>query len=353
MKRILITGGAGFVGSNLAIGLKKEFSSCTVTAFDNLKRLGSEQNVSRLRSAGVDFVHGDVRVYNDIISAGEFDTLIECSAEPSVAAGYDSAPNYLIDTNLTGMVNCLEAARTRGANVIFLSSSRVYPKKALNGLKFSETKTRFELDNDQDVPGATSAGVSEEFGMSGARSLYGATKLCGELLLKEYMDAYGMKGIINRCGVISGPWQMGKVDQGFVALWAAKHLFGGELKYIGFGGSGKQVRDVLHIDDLLALIKLQLKSFGKLSGEIFNVGGGLKVSTSLLELTELCRKVTGKKIRITKEPRTKDYDIKLYVTDNRKITKMTGWAPKKNMEAVVTDICKWLGKNKERYRGII
>jgi len=353
MKNILITGGAGFVGSNLAIGLKKEYPASTVTAFDNLKRRGSEHNVARLGSSSVEFVHGDVRILSDIQSAGKFDTLIECSAEPSVAAGYTSEPNYLIDTNLAGMVNCLEAARLNKAGVIFLSSSRVYPKKALNGLEFSETKTRYELKDEQHVQGAGSAGISEEFGLNGARSLYGTTKLCGELLLQEYIDAYGMKGIINRCGVISGPWQMGKVDQGFVALWSAKHMFGGDLKYIGFGGKGKQVRDVLHIDDLLRLIKIELKNMNKLSGEIFNAGGGIKSSTSLVELTELCRKATGKKVMIKKEPRTKDYDIRLYVTDNSKVTKMTGWAPKKDMETIVKDICKWLKGNKGIYKGII
>ena len=96
---------------------------------------------------------------------------------------------------------------------------------------------------------------------------------------------YGLRAVINRCGVISGPWQMGKVDQGFVVLWLSRHLFGGPLSYMGFGGHGLQVRDVLHVDDLYDLIVRQLNGLNEYSGSLFNVGGGMASSVSLRELT--------------------------------------------------------------------
>ena len=109
--RILITGGAGFVGSSLALMLKRDRADVQICAFDNLKRRGSELALERLRAHGVDFVHGDVRSPDDLADAGAFDLLLECSAEPSVHAGYDGSPAYVLQTNLTGTINCLEAAR--------------------------------------------------------------------------------------------------------------------------------------------------------------------------------------------------------------------------------------------------
>src|SRR6202008_348292 len=105
---------------------------------------------------------------------------------------------------------------------------------------------------------------------AGSRSLYGASKLASELLIEEYRTMYGLRAIVNRCGVIAGPWQMGKVDQGFVVLWAARHLFGQPLTYTGFGGDGPQVRDVLHIADLFELIKIELDNLSRLNGSVFN-----------------------------------------------------------------------------------
>ena len=132
----------------------------------------------------------------------------------------------------------------------------------------------------------------------GVRSLYGATKFAAELLMLEYIDVYGIRGVIDRCGVIAGSWQMGKVDQGFVALWVLSHFFYRRLNYIGFNGTGKQVRDILHIKDLVDLIDIQLCNSSNINGEIYNVGGGIKNTVSLLELTEICLDVLGNKIEI-------------------------------------------------------
>src|SRR6266567_4595852 len=126
-----------------------------MTAFDSLHRRGSELNLPRLRQGGVRFVHGDVREPGDLKAAGEFDALIECSAEPSALAGYDGATSFVVKTNVLGAFHCLEAAARCGAQVVFLSSSRVYPVAALNGLAFREAETRFELLDRQELSGAS------------------------------------------------------------------------------------------------------------------------------------------------------------------------------------------------------
>ncbi|HMB44658.1 MAG TPA: NAD-dependent epimerase/dehydratase family protein [Candidatus Methanoperedens sp.] len=351
--KILITGGAGFVGSNLAIEFKKNRKDVEIIAFDNLKRRGSELNISRLKTKGIEFIHGDIRNKEDFEALGNSDVVIECSAEPSVMAGVDSSPEYLLNTNLLGTVNCLEYVRKSGADVIFLSSSRVYPVRTINNLKFVEKPTRFELSDDQDVPGVSSNGITEEFSLNGTRTLYGATKLASELLLQEYIETYGLRGVINRCGVLTGSWQMGKVDQGVVVLWVAKHLFNQSLSYIGYGGKGKQVRDILHVKDLYRLLEIQINNMDSHNGEIYNVGGGLERTISLLELTALCQKYTGHKISIERVNEDRAGDIRIYITDNSKISKKTGWKPEITIDQIIPEISGWIEKNSKHLRLIL
>ena len=142
--------------------------------------------------------------------------------------------------------------------MIFLSTSRVYPVAPQLELELREEETRFALEPEQPVAGASEHGIAEDFPLEGARTLYGATKLAAELLLTEYADSFGVRATIDRCGVIAGPWQMGKVDQGVFTHWLLAHYAGRPLTYIGYGGTGKQVRDLLHVDDLCDLVIEQL-----------------------------------------------------------------------------------------------
>jgi CDP-paratose 2-epimerase len=343
---VLISGGAGFVGSNLALAWKRDRAGDTITALDNLRRRGSELALARLKAGGVAFRHGDIRMASDLADAGKFDLLLECSAEPSVQAGYDGAPAYVVDTNLTGTINCLNAARQHGAAVIFLSTSRVYPIARLAALPLTPRGERLTLAPDARGPGWSAQGIAEDFPLDGARSLYGATKLASELIVEEYRAMYGLKAVIDRCGVIAGPWQMGKVDQGFVVLWAARHLYGGALAYIGYGGHGHQVRDVLHVDDLYDLVCIQAGDPAAYGAGVFNVGGGAAVSTSLAELTELCRLATGRQIDIESQSETRAADIPFYVSDHGKITNATGWRPRRDMKRIVADVTDWLAAHR-------
>jgi len=351
--RILVTGGAGFVGSNLALEFKKNNPQSHVLALDNLKRRGSELNLPRLRQNGIEFLHGDIRNKEDLEGAGKADLIIECSAEPSVMAGYNSSPEYLINTNLLGTVNCLEYARKCDADVVFLSTSRVYPVKTINNLNFTETLTRFELSKEQSITGASYKGFSEDFPLHGPRTLYGATKLASELILQEYIEMYGIRGVINRCGLLTGSWQMGKVDQGVVVLWVAKHHYQQSLSYIGFGGQGKQVRDILHVKDLYRLLEIQVNDMDSHNGEIYNVGGGLELTVSLHELTQLCQEYTGHKIPVERINEDRAGDIRIYITDNSKITEKTGWKPEITVDQIIQEISGWIGDNSEQLRPIL
>lgn len=350
-KNILVTGGAGFVGSNICIRLKEHYPNINVTALDNLIRKGSQLNVPRLKKYGVSFIKGDVRYKKDLAIKG-IDFIIECSAEPSVMSGITSSPEYVLETNLIGAVNCFELARKTGSDVIFLSTSRVYPVELLNSLKYKEEAARFTLEGRQEIEGASDKGVEETFPLNGSRTFYGATKLSAELILAEYVENYGMKGAINRFGVIGGRWQMGKVDQGVVAYWMLQHVFGKQLKYIGFGGEGKQVRDILDIDDVFSLLDLQINNMSKFNGNTYNAGGGLKNSLSLKELTGYCQRLTGNTVPIEQVLEERAGDVRIYITDNSKITSETGWAPTKSVSQTLEKVYKWIVENKEELKDV-
>jgi CDP-paratose 2-epimerase len=250
-------------------------------------------------------------------------------------------------------LNVLEVCRRTKASLLFLSTSRVYPVEPIRAIRLEETATRFEIASKQELPGITRRGLSEDFPLQGVRSIYGATKLASELFIEEYAHAYGLRAVVNRCGVIAGPWQMGKVDQGVVALWVARHVYKRELSYIGYGGTGLQVRDVLHIDDLCDLVDVQIERLDELAGSVFNAGGGRDCSVSLCELTTLCQRETNESIAIRKVAETRPVDIPLYITDSSKLSRATGWSPRRSMEALVSDVHEWIRAHEPLLRPIL
>lgn len=353
-RNILVTGGAGFAGTALCIGLARAFPSATVTALDNLHRRGSELNLDRLRHSGVAFFHGDVRNLSDLLAVSPApDLIIECSAEPSAQAGYGCSADYLVDTNLNGCFHCLELARRTRADFIFISTSRVYPFTALNDLPFQEEQTRFVFDPAVAVTGVSSLGINEEFRLEGPRSLYGMTKLAAELMVEEFADAYGFRYVIDRFGLITGPHQMAKSDQGVIALWMAAHFYGRNLSYIGFGGAGKQVRDFLHVDDFCDLVVDQVQNIDLYKGQRYNVGGGVSNSLSLVETTALCQEITGQKIEIGSIAENRPADVRIYVTDSRRVSSINGWHPRCDAHKTLTDIHEWLRKSGETLRPLL
>lgn len=353
MKNILITGGCGFIGSNLAVDLAGR--GYGVTVFDNLSRCGTEILLKkRISPLGIEFVRGDVRNPNDLNSLkNDFALMIECSAEPSVLLGTrGEEARYLLEVNLQGAINCFEWARERRVPVIFLSSSRIYPYDRLNACHYMETATRFDFIDG--CPGVSPRGVQTEMPLQGVRSLYGASKLSAELILQEYAAQYNLPAIIDRCGVIAGPWQLGKIDQGVFTYWLASHYFRRPIKYIGFGGMGKQVRDLLHVQDLADLIAKQAQCLigdnPPCRGEVFNVGGARDVNLSLREATEICVEITGNRVEIGSVFENRPADIVWYVTDNGRTEQFFQWKPQRAARNILEDTYHWLKDNEADFK---
>jgi CDP-paratose 2-epimerase len=353
MTRVLITGGAGFVGANLGIALADRHPEWEVVALDNLTRRGSELNLPRLSEGGVAFVRGDVRRIDDLMSVAPIDKLVECSAEPSVLAT-QADTGYAVQTNLVGAHHCLELARRDAAEMVFLSTSRVYPVRPLNDrVKLIEAETRFEIAPEQELPGISERGISEKFPLDGARTFYGATKLGAEHLIEEYAESFGLRCVVDRCGVIGGPWQMGKVDQGVFTFWILSHYFGGELTYLGYGGTGKQVRDLLHVDDVVDLVDAQLTDPEHWAGVTVNVGGGRESSLSLVETTALCRELTGNEVPVGASEENRPGDVPLYISDCARLRGHTKWRPRAGARQVLEDTLQWMEENAELVRATL
>ena len=309
--------------------------------------------LDRLKHGGVHFTHGDVRNPEDFDQVKSADLVIDCAAEPSVQAGYGSGSAYVVHNNLFGTVNCLEFCRRHGAGLIFLSTSRVYPIAGLRALPLEDLGNRLELRESASGQGWSQNGVRTDFPLEGSRTLYGATKLASELLIQEYSAIYGLPAVINRCGVVAGPWQMGRVDQGFFTLFAARHLWRDPLQYIGFGGTGKQVRDVLHVDDLFDLVEWQARNLKGGTAPIWGVGGGHENSVSLKELSRLCAERCENPLEIGSTPETHPSDVPYYVNDNQAVTEETGWRPKRTIETLLEDVFHWLRERESELRPLL
>ena len=334
--KILITGGCGFVGSNIAIFLKKKLKKVNICSLDNLMRKGSSQNRNRLLKYNIKNYKINIEKYEKIKSLKKFDLVIDCCAEPAIEVS-KKEPDRVFSTNLIGTFNILKKCVTDKANIIFLSSSRVYSIKKLRALV---------RDLNIKSPLKIKKKITENFETESASSLYGFTKIASEKLIKEFFFNTNLKYLINRFGVISGPWQFGKQDQGFASLWVAKHFFKKRLSYIGFGGKGHQVRDIIHINDVCNIILLQIQNLKKINNQTFNIGGGERNKISLQDLTIKCEKITKNKIKISKNKRTSLFDIPYFVTDNSKIYKFYKWRPLHNVDRLLYDIYIWLKENK-------
>ena len=332
--KILITGGCGFVGSNLALFLKKK--GFTVHTLDNLTRKGSKYNSNLLKKQKIKNYKINISNIKKIKSLPKYDLILDCCAEAAVEISKNDF-DKVINTNLIGTINILKKSKNDKSKIIFISSSRIYPLEEMNKvIKNKNLKSKIKI----------SKMFSEKDKIIGPKTIYGLTKLCSEMLIEEFSYAYKLKYLINRCGVISGPLQFGKQDQGFVSLWIWRHLNKKKINYIGYGGYGNQIRDVLHIDDLSELILLQIKNINKINNKLFTVGGSKTSYTSLSQLTKLCQKITGNKIKMGKVSKTSSYDIPYYLSDNTHVSNTYRWKPKRNINQVVMDTFLWLKKNK-------
>ncbi len=336
--KILITGGCGFIGTNLSLYLiSKGFK---VNTLDNLSRKGSKHNLSLLKKKKIKNFNIDISNFKNIQKLPKYDLIIDCCAEAAVEISKKEI-DKVINTNLIGTFNILKKIKKDKSKIIFLSTSRVYPISETNKnfrSKIIKSKLKINKMFEENSP------------TTGAKTIYGVTKLSSEMLIEEFSFAFNIKYIINRLGVISGPLQFGKQDQGFVSLWVWKHINKNKMKYIGYGGYGHQIRDVLHISDLCELIFIQIKKFKRINNKLFTVGGSKKSYVSLIELTKICEQVTKNKIKFKKIKKTSIYDIPYYMSNNRLVTKTYNWKPKKNINNIVNDVYIWLKNNKYKIK---
>lgn len=340
--RVLITGACGFVGSEVARGLLEHCCDLELTGFDNLSRPGAEVNRRHLLRSGVKIIHGDVRSPSDFEGLSRVDWLIDAAANPSVLAGVDgqSSSRQVVEHNLFGTVNMLELCRRYGSTFTLLSTSRVYSIAALAGLEMATEGRRTVPKFSQAFPaGVTPSGISEACSTEAPVSLYGSTKLASETLALEYGEAFDHPVWINRCGVMAGAGQFGRPDQGIFSFWINSHLRRKPLRYIGFGGGGTQVRDVLHPRDLIPLLIRQHQSRSSDKPRICNFGGGVDNSKSLAELADWCdARFSPHEVSGSSEVRA--FDLPWVVMDSGRAHETWGWEPVTSVEHVLEEIAR-------------
>ena len=353
---VLVTGGCGFIGSHVALHLREKGHK--VSAMDNLVRRGAEKNIATLERHGVSFFHGDVRNAEDLANLPSgIELICDASAQPSVVSGYAN-PLFDIPNNGLGAIHILEYARPRRIPLIFWSSNRVYGADRLNALPRRETPTRFEYDPDawnrlpvEQRPSGFHPvhGVSEEFSIDGGqRSIYGLSKLIADAACQEYAQAYDLPVVVNRFGVISGVGQFANADQGWVVWWAIAHWLNLPLTYLGW--KGKQVRDILFVEDMLSPLDQQLSQLATFRGEVFNLGGGAANAISLCEATKSMQEISSRSTSVTQSDQVRQADVVLYWTDNRKAARKLAWTPRTDLRTGFTRIFGWIRENEAELR---
>ena len=336
--KILITGICGFAGSSIAKKLLPCHSNLQIIGLDNFSRKGSELNTSQLSDLGINLIRGDIRSQSDIEALPKVDWVLDCAANPSVLAGLDgqSSSRQLLEHNLIGTINLLEYCKRHKAGLTLLSTSRVYSASELATLPIKSSGDRFVLQN-CNASGVSSLGISENFPTTAPLSLYGASKLASETLILEYAECFDFPVWINRCGVLAGAGQFGKADQGIFSFWIHSFREKKPLKYIGFNGTGHQLRDALHPKDLVPLLSRQMLEPDWEAPKIINLGAGVQNSMSLKELSSWCEDRFGQnEVLASKDERP--MDAPWIVMDSTTAQNAWNWSVKNKLEQILEEI---------------
>lgn len=322
MKSILVAGGSGFIGTSLAVALKRHFG-CDVICLAESADVSLPLYERTLADAGIMLLDEIPDADSDL----RFSTVVDCFCH----VFRNEVPDAELISSRAGVLSAL------AEKIICLSSRDVYSPDALSKCAYSEFETRFMLEDGQTEKGVSSAGITEEFTVSGhVHSVRGMTALALENSISEACLGRGIPYVIDRIGTVAGAGQSAHPSEGFFPLWIAAHLRELHIRYRGVGGFGKQVRDVMDIADLSRLIACQIKDIGIFAAEpVFNVGGGMNSSISLLELTTVCESATGKTTKITADKRTSETDVPVYVSDISKLRNTGEWAPEISIESMV------------------
>lgn len=335
----LINGGCGFVGSNLADALLT--SGAEVTVVDNLSRSGSAANLEWLQEkhkSNFCFKNVDTRdkeSITDVIKTIRPGAIAHLAGQVSMVASLED-PRKDFEINAMGTYNALDAVRQHSPESIFLFSSTNKVYGGLEDLRYEETDTRWTLP---DYPN----GLNEQLQLDG-QSPYGCSKLAADQYVRDYHRTYGIRTVVFRHSSMYGSRQYATFDQGWVGWFCqmAQSMKDPDVSPFTISGDGKQVRDLLHANDLIEVYRLAVKNIRRCSGQIYNIGGGMSNSLSILELLRELEKLTGNNMRYTKLP-ARFGDQKVFVADNSKATKEIGWSPKQDKIQGLKEMLNWTG----------
>lgn len=333
--KLLITGGCGFLGSNLASHAIAQ--GMDVILFDNLSRFGSAENLRWLQSLGAfTFVHGDIRNKNDVtrlISNFMPDNVFHLAGQVAMTTSIDN-PQMDFEVNVGGTVNLLEAIRMFNpeCGVIYSSTNKVYGD--LEQFTYRETETRYEC---VDKPNGFDESVQLSF-----HSPYGCSKGAADQYMLDYSRIFGLKTAVFRHSSMYGGRQFATYDQGWVGWFCQKAVEAsrGNNNAFTISGSGKQVRDVLHAEDMKSLYFSALNNLSSISGNAFNIGGGISNSLSLLELFTLLEEISAVKLNFQKLP-ARESDQRVFIADYGKIESHIGWKPLVSSKHGVLKMYEW------------
>jgi CDP-paratose 2-epimerase len=339
-KQYLITGGAGFIGSNYVSRLLKRGEA--VTIFDNLSRSGAEKNILWLQDTygkgAFDLIQGDVRDAEAIRkAAATAEVIVHLAAQVAVTTSVVN-PREDFEINATGTFNVMEAARQANNQpvVIYASTNKVY-----GGMEEVEIVEKEEYYDYKDLP----QGVSEEQPLD-FHSPYGCSKGSGDQYVRDYHRIYGIPSVVLRQSCIYGPRQFGIEDQGWVAWFVIAAVLG---KPITIYGDGKQVRDVLYVEDLLNADDAAIQHIDQAAGRVYNIGGGRKFTLSIWkQFGPMLEELLGKKIEVAYDE-WRPGDQLVYVSDIRKAQKELKWIPRMDVELGVRTLFDWVSENKKLF----
>ena len=335
--KLLINGGCGFLGSNLASHAIE--NGYDVTVFDNMSRLGSDRNREWLGTLGkYTYIHGDTRNKNDVenvIRDGQFDAIFHLAGQVTMTKSI-ADPYKDFEVNALGAMNVLEAIRKYSPQtaIIFSSTNKVYGD--LEYYTYEETDTRYIC---KEFPNGFDESVPLDF-----RSPYGCSKGCADQYMLDFSRIFGVKSVVFRHSSMYGSRQFATYDQGWVGWFVAKAIEryqNPNCEPFTISGDGKQVRDLLQAQDMINLYFTALDHINDVYGQAYNIGGTMAQSLSLLELFAMLEDILGIKMEYTKLP-PRQSDQKVFVADITKIKSKIGWEPKVTALEGVTKMVDWV-----------
>lgn len=330
-REALVTGGAGFIGSNLVADLAARGQK--VIAYDNLSRKGTAMNLEWLRETcgdRIEFVEADIGDFASLRKAASRASVIYHLAAQVAVTTSVADPRSDFQANAVGAFNVLEAARLGGKKpiLLFTSTNKVYG--GLEDLRVEEDETRYRFAGEGD-------GVSEQRPLD-FHSPYGCSKGAADQYVRDYARIYGLPTVVFRMSCIYGPRQFGNEDQGWVAHFLISGMKGRPLTVYG---NGKQVRDILYVGDLVRAFQAAVERIETVRGSVYNIGGGKENTLSLLELLELMRSTYGYRISPSFADR-RPGDQPIYVSDIRKAKEELGWEPAVGSSEGMDMLHRWI-----------